>query len=281
MSKHQQFEVTPEWVHIAYPESSEFREVYGFTGSRGTVNLEGIRYVPKGVPSRTLLIFMHPVSALQLLPVPLAMAAHGVPVLCAGGRYARNDAPLIFEKLLLDFGAYVRHAKEVWGYEKIVINAWSGGGSLAILYQSQAERPTITHTPAGDPADIKGAKLIPADAIIFQAAHISRAVLLSEWIDPSVRDEDNPDDRDVELDIYDSRNPNRPPYSREFLEHFRAAQLARLRRRTAWVKETLHRLGARLRDAPDNGRSSISRCKYRSQRPQDRMVLSWPSGHGE
>ena len=44
----QKFEVMPEWVHIAYPESSEFRDVYGFTGSQGMVNLEGVRYVQIG-----------------------------------------------------------------------------------------------------------------------------------------------------------------------------------------------------------------------------------------
>ena len=149
------------------------------------------------------------------------------------------------EKVILDFGAYVRHAKEVWGYEKIVLAGWSGGGSLSLLYQAEAEQPTIVATPAGDPVDIAGARLIPADAVIFQAAHVSRAVMLLEMIDPSVRDEDDPDDRDVELDIYDARNPNKPPYSLEFVERFRAAQLARMRRRTAWVRATLERLRAR------------------------------------
>src|SRR5260221_12025712 len=75
--------------------------------------------------------------------------------------------------------------------------------------------------------------------MIFQAAHISRAVLLAEWIDPSVLDENDPDKRDPELDLYDPRNPNRPPYSQQFLKTFRNAQLARVRRRTAWAQETL------------------------------------------
>jgi hypothetical protein len=74
---------------------------------------------------------------------------------------------------------------------------------------------------------------------------VSRAVMLAEMIDPSVRDEDDPDDRDAELDLYDPRNPNRPPYSTAYVARFRAAQLARMRRRTAWVKETLARLRAR------------------------------------
>lgn len=238
-TRRSRFEVQPEWVHLAYAETSAFREVYGFAASQGKVNLEGVRFVPKGKPSKTLLIYMHPATTLQLLPMPRAMAEVGMHVLCAGSRYQRNDAPLVFEKVILDLGAYVRHAKEHWGYEKVVICGWSGGGSLSLLYQSQAEHPTITQTPAGDPVDVAGAKLIPGDAMIFQAAHVSRAVVLADWIDPSVKDENDPDDRIVELDLYDPRNPNKPPYSADYLAHFRAAQVARIRRRSDWVREVL------------------------------------------
>jgi pimeloyl-ACP methyl ester carboxylesterase len=161
-------------------------------------------------------------------------------VLCAGSRFAKNDTPLIMEKVLLDLGAYIRHAKQQWGYEKILLCGWSGGGSLSLFYQSQAEKPTVTQTPAGDAVDLSG--LIPADAFIFQAAHLSRARIFSEWIDPSVIDEADPDRRDLELDIYNPLCPNQPPYSSDFVVNFRNAQLARMRKRTAWVKETLERL---------------------------------------
>lgn len=237
-------EIHAEWVHVSYAEPSGAREVYGFAGSQAAVHLEGVRYLPQGVPARTLLIYMHPASTLQLLPMPRAIAGRGVHVLCAASRYARNDTPLIFEKVVLDLGAWIRHAREVWRYDKVVLCGWSGGGSLALMYQSQAEKPTITHTPAGDAVDLVGAGLLPADAMIVQAAHISRAQLLADWIDPSVLDENDPDRRDSELDLYDPRNPNQPPYTPDFLAHFRARQLERLRRRTDWVKETLHRMRA-------------------------------------
>jgi alpha-beta hydrolase superfamily lysophospholipase len=239
------YELAPEWMHVKFAETAQFTEVYGFVGSQGTVNLEGVRWLPRGKPSKTLAIYMHPSSTLQLMPMPQAMARHGVHVLCAGSRFAKNDTPLVMEKVVVDLGAYIRHAKEVWGYEKILLCGWSGGGSLALFYQSQAERPTITATPAGDPIDLAAARLIPADAMIFQAAHLSRALMLAEWIDPSVADEADPDTRDLELDIYNPACPNQPPYAAEFVARFRAAQLARLRRRTAWVKETLERLRKR------------------------------------
>jgi len=130
--------VTPEWVHIQYPETAQFREVYGFAGSQGMVNLEGIRFAQQGKRGKALAVFMHPATTLQLLPVPQALAKAGVDVLCAGSRFAKNDTPLIMEKVALDLGAYIRHAKEKWGYEKVVLCGWSGGGSLSLFYQAQA-----------------------------------------------------------------------------------------------------------------------------------------------
>lgn len=237
------FEVESDWIHLKYRETSSFRDVYGFASQAGLVNVEGIRLRPRGKPSKTLLYYMHPSSTLQILPVPRRMAELGLHVLCAGSRYARNDTPLILEKVLLDMAAYIRHAKEVLGYEKIVIVGWSGGGSLSMAYQAQAERPTITATPAGEPIDIAGSGLIAGDALIWQAAHLSRAAVLRDFIDPAVIDESNPDRLDESLDLYSPAN--RPPYSAEFLSRFRAAQLARVRRRTAWVKETLEMLTRR------------------------------------
>jgi hypothetical protein len=143
------FEIAPEWVHVQYAEQAKFTEVYGFSGAHGMVNCEGVRFLPMdritkaGKPSKTLAVFMHPASTLQLLPVPQALASAGVHVLCAGSRFAKNDTPLIMERVVLDLGAYLRHAKEKWGYEKILLCGWSGGGSLALFYQSQAEKPSI------------------------------------------------------------------------------------------------------------------------------------------
>src|SRR4051794_28492593 len=110
-SKNIEYEVKAEWVHIALSETSRYKDVYGFVGTQGTVNLEGIRYTPAGRSSKTLLIFMHPSSTLQLLPMPRELARQGAHVLCAGSRYQRNDSVLIMENVVVDLGAYVRHAK--------------------------------------------------------------------------------------------------------------------------------------------------------------------------
>ena len=238
--------VRGEWKHVAFANPARFTETYGFSGSQGAVNLEGILLRPEGVASRTLLVFMHPASTLQLLPLPNRLAALGSHVLAAGSRYQRNDTALVMENVVLDLGAYIRAAREDWGYEKIVICGWSGGGSLASLYQSQAERPSITETPAGDPVDMAAAGLVPADALMNLAAHSSRARLLAEWIDPSVLDESDPDRRDPGLDLYRPGYADRPArYDAAFLGRYRAAQLARVRRITARVRKTLGELQER------------------------------------
>jgi hypothetical protein len=290
------FEIRAEWAHVSYSESSALREVYGFAGSQGAVNLEGIRFCPRqGEPGPPDL--HAPASTLQLLPMPRAMAASGLHVLCAASRYARNDTPLIFENVVLDLGAWIRHAREAWGYDKVVLCGWSGGGALALLYQAEAERPTITATPAGDPIDLSAAGLVAADAMIFQAAHVSRAQLLADWIDPSVLDENDPDRRDPELDLYDPRNPEpgRPTVA-DYLARFRERQLARLRRRTAWVKETLAAMRARGEARAERGfvthrtmaeprfldatLDPNGRAPGSSYLGEPRLANSAPAGHG-
>ncbi len=243
-----QHEIETQWLTQHYPEQRSFNETYGFAGSQGMVHVEAMLMRPRNKPSRTLFFFMHPSTPMDVLPVPHNLVSLGQHVLCARSRYFRNDPVLIFEKVLLDFGAWVRYAKEVLGYEKVIIVGWSGGGPLSMFYQSQAQNPTITATPAGDPVDIVGAGLIPGDAVIFQGASVSRARLLLDALDPSVRDETNPDDRDPYFDLYDPRNPAQAPYSEEFIAEFRLAQRARMDRITSWVKGTLEDLRARKTD---------------------------------
>ena len=114
------------------------------------------------------------------------------------------------------------------------------GGSLSLFYQSQAEKPSITETPAGDPIDLISEKFIPADAVILIAAHESRHRTFTEWLDGSVIDENNPEKRQQDLDIYDINNPNQPKYTDEFIKVYREAQIFRNRKITRWVQDKLN-----------------------------------------
>ena len=224
---------------IVYQEPVTFKDVYG--GVEGQVVIEAHLLRPE-TPSDTVVIFSHPIGGGAWLPLPNALARAGVHVIYANTRYRGIDNALIMEKCALDFGAAVRDAKERLGYAKVILGGWSGGGALSLFYQAEAEDPRVTHTPAGEPVDLVAAKLIPADGIALLAAHLSRNLTLTEWLDPSIEDEDRQFERTIELNIYDPRNPNRPPYSAEFMARYRAAQVARNRRITARVKEQLAEL---------------------------------------
>ena len=224
---------------VSFLDNAKFTETYGFAGSSGRVYLEG-QYLRVPTSQRTTLyLFMHPSTTLQLLPMPMALAAAGLHVLCAASRYPKNDSSLIMEKVVLDLAAWIRDARESEGYKKVVLVGWSGGGSLSLLYGAQSECPTITHTPAGDPVDLTAASLPAADGIVFIAAHLSRAETLTEWLDPSVLDETNPDKRDLRLDIYADDCPNKPPFTDSFIAFFRQSQLDRNARITGWALQTM------------------------------------------
>jgi pimeloyl-ACP methyl ester carboxylesterase len=220
-----------------YLETAAYKDTYG--GEPGHVFIECLRILPENVDSDTVLVFSHPIGGGAFLPAITQLARAGHHVLFVNTRYRGNDTALIMEKCLLDLGAGIKDAKRRFGYRHVVLGGWSGGGSLALYYQEQAERTTVTTTPAGDTVDLKGAALVPGDAIMLMAAHVSRAVTLTEWLDASIVDELDPRRRDVELNLYDPANPNRPPYSEAFLARYRAAQVARSRRITQWVKQEL------------------------------------------
>ena len=233
-----EYERTPYMV--AFAEKSEFKDTYA--GPMDLVALEAHLLKPKNRPSKSVIVFMHPVGGGAYLPMVSALAKAGFHVIYCNSRYRGADAALIMEKVAADLGACIRDAKERLGYEKVILAGWSGGGSLSMFYQAEAEDPRVTHTPAGDPYDLTARRLIPADGIMLLAAHVSRAITLTEWMDPSVLDESDPSQRDIELDIYDPACPNQPTYSDTFVERFRAAQIARNRKITSWVQNKLTEL---------------------------------------
>ena len=222
---------------VAYREKAGFKDTYG--GEEGHVFIECMRIYPSGTTSDTVIVFSHPVGGGAFLPVMGALAKAGFHVIYVNTRYRGNDSALIMEKCVADLGAGIEDAKARFGYSRVIQGGWSGGGSLALFYQDMAENDRLTHTAAGDPYDLNQHVLPQSDGIMLIAAHVSRAVTMTEWIDPSIEDELDPYNRVVELDLYNPENTNQPAYQNEFLARFYEAQLKRNRRITTWVKQKL------------------------------------------
>ena len=223
---------------VGFKENATYSDVYGGGGAIVGLDCHLIRPIDK--PSDTLIVFMHPVGGGMYLPMVRGLAGAGHHVLWANSRYRGADYALIMEKVACDLGEAIHDAKERLGYSQIVLAGWSGGGSLSMWYQALAEAGQgISDTAAGDPYEVDASRMPAADAVMMLAAHVSRHQIFTEWIDPSIHDESQPGVRDPVLNLYDQANPNQPPYSDDFLATFRAAQIARNRRITAWVKDKL------------------------------------------
>jgi len=197
-------------------------------------------------PAKTAVVVVHPSSNFLGHYLLGPLAERGVDAIGLTTRYIGNDSTLIMENCVLDVGAAIRFLRGR-GYEKIILVGNSGGGGLTAFYQSQAEAPSVRRTPAGDAPDLTRADLPPADALVQLMGHPGRAIVYTEWLDPAITDEKNFRQRDPDLDMFGAQHG--PPFSAEFVERYRAAQLARNRRITGWVRAQL----AGLASDPDGG----------------------------
>ena len=186
----------------------------------------------------TAVVLCHPTANFLGHYALPGLAARGVGGIGLTTRYVGNDTSLIMENCLVDMGSLVGHLRQS-GYDKVVLVGNSGGASIVPYYQAQAEKPSVTDPPGGGP-DLTQAGLTPADAIAMLNAHPSRARLSTEWLDPAIVDEHQPFERDPSLDMYNEANG--PPFSPDFVERYRAAQLARNRRISAWAEGQLRAL---------------------------------------
>lgn len=225
---------------VVFDEVSAFKDTYG--GAIGKVAVEAMHLKPE-VPSDTVVVFSHPIGGGAWLPLVSMLARMGVHTIYANTRYRGNDTALIMERATMDFAAVIRDAKERLGYRKVYLGGWSGGGAQSLFYQAEAQDPRVTHTPAGDPYDLVAARFIPADGVLLLAAHLSRNLTLTEWMDASIEDESRPFERNPQWNIFAADGP-KPPFSADFMAEYRARQIARNRRITAWVKDQLAELKA-------------------------------------
>ena len=109
---------------------------------------------PRPNQSDTVLVFMHPIGGGAYLPMINALARAGHHVIYCNSRFRGTDSALLMEKVVEDLGECIKDAKNRLGYDKVVLAGWSGGGSLSVFYQQQAQHPTVTASPSGDGPDL-------------------------------------------------------------------------------------------------------------------------------
>ncbi|MBI2771938.1 MAG: alpha/beta hydrolase [Burkholderiales bacterium] len=196
---------------------------------------KGVLYRKRG--EKTLVCILHPRGDMTRHYAIPALVKGGYAVFAQESRWPGNDVTASHELLLADVAAMMVSMRSR-GFDKVVLLGYSGGGSVYSFYQSQAVTPIgqrLTDTAAGDPFDLNGFHMPPADGIMFIAAHLGAGKTMLNEIDPSVTDEGDPLSLDPGLDMYNPKNGFREPpalssYSPEFLARYRQAQSARVAR---------------------------------------------------
>lgn len=197
------------------------------------------RLVGSGDRLRDVFVLVHPTSNFHNHYLVGPLARRGATLLLVNTRYVANDTMLLMERAMQDLGAAIDYLRQS-GYRRITLIGNSGGGSLAALYQEQAEALTIVDTPDGRPIDLRAEDLPPADRIALVCAHPGRAEQLLAKLDPAANDLIDPWRQDAALDMFDPANG--PRYSSEWLARYRSAQAARLARIEDWAVSRLAEL---------------------------------------
>jgi pimeloyl-ACP methyl ester carboxylesterase len=224
--------VTREFVGLASATSSR--------AGAGGFPCQGLYWTPQGQRPKTALIATHyNVDFAEHYSAPY-FAERGFGFLGWNTRFRGAEDLFHLEHALIDIAAGIAWLREQ-GVECVVLFGNSGGGSLMAAYQAEAVAPTLAVNTKGAMAEALS-HLPRADLYISLNAHPGRPEVLTNWMDASVVDETDPVQTDASLDPFNKDNG--PPYSSDFIARYRAAQIARNRRITAFAKKELARLNA-------------------------------------
>ncbi|SRR5665213_1345161 len=224
--------IAREFIGLASPTSAR--------AGAGGHPCQGLYWTPSGKSPRVALIANHYNVDFAEHYSASYFAERGFGFLGWNTRYRGAEDLFHLEHALIDIGAGMNWLRGQ-GVEKIVLLGNSGGGSLMAAYQAEATAPTLAASAKGVIADALS-NLPRGDLYISLNAHPGRPEVLTNWMDASVIDETDPTKTDPALDPFNKGNG--PPYSADFIARYRAAQIARNKRITAYAQAELVRLNA-------------------------------------
>ena len=226
--------MTPAPTFVALPSP-----LIGRAGAGGHP-CQGLYHRPAGERPATAFIATHYNVDFSEHYLAERLAARGYGFLGWNTRFRGAEAYFLLDHALAEIAVGVRWLRAE-GVERVVLLGNSGGGSLMAAYHAQSVGPCIRPARGRRVAD--AALELPAgDLLVFLATHPGRPEILTDWMDPSVTDENDVAAVDPDLDPF---NPaHGPPYDVEFVARYRAAQRARNERITMWCHAELDRLEA-------------------------------------
>lgn len=222
-----------EWVALSSPTAAR--------AGHGSHPCQGLYHRAAGVVPTVACIATHYNVDFAEHYLAELLAERGIGFLGWNTRYRGNEPYFLLEHALVDIGEGVRWLREAAGVETVAVLGNSGGGSLMAAYQSQATEPNI-HPAAGLSLPDAVLDLPAADLYVSLNAHPGRPEVLTAWLDPSVTDEADPLSTDAVLDMF--HEGRALPFDDRFVVRYRAAQVARNHRITAWARAELDRLAA-------------------------------------
>ena len=203
---------------------------------------QGVYYRPAGARPSTALIATHYNVDFSEHYLASYMAERGYGVLGWNTRFRGAEPYFLLDHAVAEIGVGVRWLREEAGVERVVLLGNSGGGSLMAAYHSQAVAPNLTPEYGRSEITPAALDLSPGDLYVSLAAHPGRPEVLTNWMDPSVVNEDDPLSVDPELDPYaDGREV---PFDPDFVVRYRAGQRERNDRITAWCRAEIDRITA-------------------------------------
>lgn len=223
----------------------------------------GVLRVPAG--ARTVVTIMHPRQDVTHHAMVPHLLAAGHAVWTQGSRSPNNDLNLLHEQAIIDVAAGHAFLRER-DFDRVVSLGHSGGATLAAFYCEQAALAPgdrLATAPSGRPVALADAVMPLPDGVVFMAPHPGQGALLERVIDPSVTDEDDPLSVDPSLDPFSPENgfvpaPGSSTYDPAFVERYRAAQTARVRRIDAIARAHVEATAAAA-SAYDEGGAVVDR----------------------